>query len=240
MGYRDVLLADRPKYLWPLDEQNGTVARDIAGSQHGTYSALYTQGQSAPLREPSRSTFITGESVGAGLVTFPNAVIATLLGDCTVELLAYPTTTWTGGWMLWSCASVGGNAFPMVTITSSPGILWRAGDGTLAGEVDIHTGSFAPTTNRWNHIVFTVSGNVYTHYINARIAGGPTTVAITKLATANTVRLGIRQDAGAGVRGSSGNYGWFAIYNKPLSHAQIRSHYNALQVTPPSRLHNRR
>lgn len=39
MSYRDVVLADRPRAYWPLDEGTGTVARDLSG--HG-YNATYT------------------------------------------------------------------------------------------------------------------------------------------------------------------------------------------------------
>ena len=69
-AYQATVLADKPSFLWPLNDSGGTAADASSNGLNGTYEAGTTQGQPGPFP----NTTATGFDGNSGLVTSQNQV----------------------------------------------------------------------------------------------------------------------------------------------------------------------
>lgn len=234
MGYREVILADRPLGYWPLCDA-GAVARDVSGHGHdGTLNAPY-QNQKSPLipDESGKSIGLTGGfvSLGTGAPWSPQVGAS---GQISVEALFVSTLQGTGTQM-W-IASKGWNSGPQYEWSLGVTDVNNTGNvGAVIGAIYTLGGSnvmfLSTAQNVVNalglyHVVWTYNRALpmMAIYLNGMEIATDTTATGTSSAGGATTMIGERQSDGEPWNGSLGHV---SIWDYALSAAQVRNHYLA-------------
>lgn len=220
MTYVSEVLADSPIVYLKMDEASGTVATD---SGSNAVNGTYTNG-------PVVNTTAGGINGGLGpCVTFDGSNDHVLIadsaplritGDLTLEMWIYPTGF--GSFlMLWTKSASGTGEFELM-ITPAGYISFRNGNGT-----DLLSDS-KPRLNQWNHVAFTRSGLVVTHWLNGRFNGAYTLGSLGSSTGTQPVCFGRRSDGFYFL----GRAMHAAIYTTVLTQARLRAHLDALTTGP--------
>lgn len=223
-GYRDTVLALRGLVgYWPLDESGGSVARDLTGQRHGTYTVAPQFLKESPVRRGHSAGF-----TGTQYVTVADADALT------------PGTTGQMSWSLWTkpndtvqnhliAKGTGSNyewgilrgVLPLFTNgTGFVAQMWQANGNSYAA---VQTGSGSVPTGQWCHLCVTLTqGTALRIYLNGVQVGLSTSFSGSMANGSSAVNIGRRPD---NVRFYNGNLGDVAIWNRALTAGEAMSLY---------------
>lgn len=202
-NYLNAVIYDRPVFYGPLWGNSG--ARDLARkSPDGTFTGSPTRGVRGPLGDQGIN-FLVGTQLD-----FPDASFLDLGDIWTIE-------TW------FSLNSVGGLFVFVTKFNGAYSIDWWNGVNAVRAEAystaDLARSGTLNTINKWFYTVATKNGNNTRVYIN----GQDQTVPVGNVGTINTPNL---LSLGVSVAGGiTSKMAHTAVYNYPLSPAQILNHY---------------
>lgn len=215
-AYAREVLADGPVGYWKLGEQIVAVAVDSSGNGNtGTYTGGVTLAQTGALTGDADTAALFDGTTG--YVTVPNAAVAGITTQVTVEAWIYPTSdatyqviasdvnspTFSEGWELVNSSGV----LRVIFRTPTTQII----SGTL-------------TLNAWNYCVMTYDGSSVRLYLNAaEVAGSPIARTATAAST-QPFKIGAREGPSSYFVGRIDEV---AIYPTALSAARILAHYRA-------------
>ena len=218
-GYLDSVLADTPAGYWPLDD-TGSTANDASGNgHHGTYTAPYTQSQSAPIASGASVNF-TG-----GWVTVPHHTSLNPHRDFSFEL-----------WMRWSTTVKG---VGLIKYGTSPLGYWIrpnwTASGTSPGEMQITTSRYStaheidpPLTglndDTWRHFVGVRRGSQLELWVDGVLIESKTVPLTPDLSLLTTDLIFAQFD---------GYTDEVAVYDHALSPGDIRQRLIQGQEPPP-------
>lgn len=228
LSYVPEILVDSPDGFWMLHETSGTIALDGSGNGwNGTYQTGFTLDQVGPGGSITKAAALTGETLGTGLIEFPNSA-ASLTGDFTIGMLVkFDAAISSGYWNFLSLISGTEYSAPIQISAGSSGsshnfITVRVGYGSA--EVNVLTPPNDLGTT-WHHVAFRCSGNTYSMLIDGVEIGSSTSSHI-RTNSGQPLRLG-RRTATSGQRGRSGKYAGLYVVNSALSDERIKEHYLA-------------
>ena len=218
-AYADAVLSLSPVGYWPLDEAAGTVARDLDGTNNGTYVGSPTLGVAGPL-VGDNSTAVTfngssqyvncGSGVAVPVTGITVALFVKATAPGTARFIASRGASnqysWflyanTNGSVLWSCTNAAS--------TDSRGI-------TTAGVLD----------GNWHFVVGKFDGIITPRLLVDAVPGGSASGTLGgggwhKASTA-PVEIAARSEAST----LPGSLAHAAIWNRPLSDAEVRYLYD--------------
>lgn len=221
-GYRTVVLADAPLAYWRLGD-TGTVAKDEVGAHPGTYVGVVSHAQGAI----AGSTDTAAVFDGTNYIEVENAPGFEGKAPFTIEAWASPVAgasdpmciaakTFAPGGASGGVAD-GYTLYLGVPTNATHLARFKSSVGETVSGTTLNNGSFS-------HIVATYDGATLVMHVNWKHVGdAPSTSAITSVS--RNLTLGA---------GRGGIYCYFrgaldeiAIYDKALSLAQVRAHYQA-------------
>ncbi|HTV61888.1 MAG TPA: LamG-like jellyroll fold domain-containing protein, partial [Verrucomicrobiae bacterium] len=220
------LLALHPVAYWPLNETNGTVAFDYAGTNNGTYEGSYQLGEPGlPYANgvgTNTSAYFNGSS---GYVDIPSGGAnwnLNITGPMTaVEWVEVPA----GGEPNFGC-SLGHSDQSYRFVVNGTGNQPRWDDSGP----DAYNGSFGITSQAWHQLVGIYDGSheylyVDNNLIDTESESSPPGGSLDDLNIAQAPDY-------AGSRNFEGNLAQVAIYNYALSVSQLQSLYASLDTAP--------
>jgi hypothetical protein len=226
--YDSAVLADAPRFYWPLDETSGAV-RDLTG--HAAASSV----TSAQLGVPGAAGTAASFDGASQRVEVPYTTSMQLPASFSVELWAkLPATPQATGWpTLFSRGSVAGGHFGAA--------MWLSSDSTHAvhfkrNGIDVGT-SRGLTSTGYRHVVFTWDNNAkrWSFYVdgtadNTGVASGLSGVDREQLA----LEIGAMRYSATAAPANYGNVlvDGLAMYTGVLPAARIAAHYAAGTAGP--------
>jgi hypothetical protein len=234
MGYRDVLLSDRPILTWPFTESTGTTAASLDAG--GLLQRTLNHNNSPALAQPG---------IGDGT---PENCVAYLASATTYSLTASSITGMTPNtppytlecWVKWTTASTVITFCTLRDSTASQAnvlMLFLASLST-AGTISLFyttggstSASITTTTTYndgfWHHVAGTVTAaGVVTLYVDG-IAQVTASNQSASGSTAPNLMVGANNNAGSPSQNFTGSVAWPAIYEYALSPARVLAHYRA-------------
>lgn len=216
MTYLDVVRADRPHLLWPLDEGGGTVVRDLSGNGRAgtiTGSPQLRGGSSVPGYAAPRW----------GNNKYAEASATTTLGPSFAVEAWYEKVTHLAGYpgdinsVIGDLVSAANGCLIRYDTTSNLRFYYGS-----SGGLQSILSSIVPSHRRPVHIVGSVrSGGRARLIVNGRVVADAATVGTP--AFSSPMRVGRSEDG----RYFDGPIGWAAAYNSEISPDAARRHYEA-------------
>jgi MSHA biogenesis protein MshQ len=207
---------------WRLNETTGTLADDDEGANNGTYTNTPTLGQATPLVGDAGFSVRFNNGVTNEYVQIPDSATLDFAGNSTIEAwirsatlsVNNATVIGKGSTTSWAVQRNGGNNTPAWLTNGTTGT-------TLVGTANINSGN-------WIHIVVVRNGTTKEIYINGALDA---TATITGNPNTNGSPVRIAENGQTAGRYWRGYIDEVAVYNQPLSGADILDHYNAGQGT---------
>jgi hypothetical protein len=221
--YAQAVLADKPLAYWRLDELTGPTATDLSGHGYdGTYTGLISYGQPGAIanERDAAVSFNGGYMTAAGVPLFSGTAQFTL----EVWIKRLQDDAYHG--ILAQNDRIGGNVSEGYLLVFQPA---NVGAPLDLSRFHASNGDYANTfglawSNTWTHVVATYDSQTITLYVNGVSAGSTTSTTMIGVVT-DPFTVGI--DSG-GVENPSpfdGMIDEVAIYDHPLSLAQVQAHY---------------
>ena len=225
-GYASTVMSAHPRAYFRLNETSGTVAADSAGFNDATYIGSMTKGVGGiVVSDPAVN--LTG-----GRAEAPWSSAVNPAGPFSVECFAMPNGT-TARAVVSSQNRTNSRA-GYTLYAYSGGAFWRTELGIL-GSTTANTlsGTTAPQTNIWSHVVFTYDGTTNADaaklYVNGTVEASAAIAYGTQFQP-NTIapfEIGCRSDLG---NVFNGRVDEVAIYDYALSRTQVTNHWSYLWV----------
>jgi hypothetical protein len=213
-AYGAAVLADNPAAYWRMNEASGSVLHDYAGGHNGSYSGGFTLGQTG-ISSNGLSVLFDGKTAGA-VVPYAAALNTTKFSvEC--WSLATAAMSSSGGYGTVVENRNGGTSGWTVYGVSGTTDNWHLFLGGASGWDDVSAGAMA--SGQWNHVVGTYDGTNWVNYVN----GAKTVSSAWTYVPNSSYALYIGNLFGA--------YYWpgyiteVAVYNTPLTAAQVLNHY---------------
>jgi len=209
-SYQDTVIADGASAYWPLDDPNGTTARDLMGTYDGTISGGVTLNQPGVTGD---STCMTFNGTTGHILTLP---------------VPFPTTMTIEGWVK-TAAGAGSGVHALLSDRGAGSHSVLAGlNGLVPAVYNDFAGGEASsgltiTVATWYHFVYLLSATTTTFYVN-----GALVLAVAQAHTGSPApkAAGIATDAVAGgFNFWNGSLQDVAIYPRALTPAEILAHY---------------
>jgi hypothetical protein len=221
--YAAAVNADGPVAYWRLDETSGTTVVDAIASRSATLGSGTTTNGAGATSDGAKALSLNGTTQATGPNVFPftgNApfsVEAWVIQTVPPATDIYPgivskedTTSTRVGWTLLSYDVSGKMVFEFARRSS-----------TDANAID----SATPVAyNTWHHVAGTYDGTALRIYVNGALSA--TEPDAPASIPANTARLLIGATGYSG-NSTTGRIDEVAIYNKALTAARIKAHYDA-------------
>ena len=230
------ILTNNPLGYWRLDETSGTVARDYAANNNGTYGNTQLGQAGNKLIDPHTVARFGFLATSNSCVTNINLDFATS-GSATFSIEAWVnggTQTSDAGLVTKGYGS-GGEQFNLDCGGTSHAFRFFVRDAN--GSAKVASSSVTPN-NQWHHLVGVcdqVNGFVRLYVDGVQAAQGTLTPNTGILGSTATVSIGSRQ-AGVGTAFNNQFAGYMeevAIYGYALSASQILTHYQAATNRAP-------
>ncbi|MFI6499303.1 LamG-like jellyroll fold domain-containing protein [Nonomuraea typhae] len=252
--YRGIVEDDEPVGYWRLGESADQGPRPTPpavagvplpeaesrgwGAGNATYDAV-------TLQEPGALTGSTDTAVkltGTAKVKLPDKVIARLNDQVSVEL-----------WFKTSGSGVLAYAGPYEPVgepfagararNAGQPMLYVGADGKLRGQLRLTAGTISPITTggavtdgQWHHVVLSGSGNTQDLYLDGTKVGSLNGAInhnwLPYAALGNGSTSGWPSGSTAATHGLNGTLDEAAVYDRPLSAAEVAEHYAARLQTP--------
>lgn len=230
------ILTNNPLGYWRLDETSGTMARDYAGNNHGTYG-------NTQLGQPGNKLIDPHTAARFGFLATSNSCVTNInLDFATSGSATFSVEAWVNGGSQTSDAGLvtkgygsGGEQFNLDCGGTSRAFRFFVRDAN--GNAKLATSSVTPN-NQWHHLVGVcdqVNGFVRLYVDGVQAAQGTLTPNTGILGSTATVSIGSRQ-AGVGTAFNNQFAGYMeevAIYGYALSASQILTHYQAATNRAP-------
>jgi hypothetical protein len=204
---------------WSFDERQGTTAADASGSgNHGTlYGPSWTTGKHGSAIQFDGSDDYVGIPYDSSLQ--PTEQIS-------VEAWIKPSSL-SGDQTVVSTKESGGYAIVINDIHSDK-IWWSIKTGGSYRDLQVDTSSL--TVNTWNHLMGIYDGNKTYFYINGNLEESSEKTGIINYDYQNSLFIGAEAGSGDSPAGNylsfNGSIDDVRIYNRALSAAEVRYHYN--------------
>lgn len=229
-------LADSPVLMWALDENTGTVFRDLnANANHANVSGGPTLNQVGP--GSLRAAHFNGSSASAnrdpsiGPINGPSFPFGS--GARSQECWAYPMyAPGVNGGCLVSYGKVGANLTHSILQLGGGGQAGSAfTDGVNGGNNRSWTTDF--TQNKWQHFVMTYAGGTNGAFIFYRdgVVDLSSTVTLNTTVSPDYLRCALRTDYPTAAAWFTGRISMAAVYATALSPTRIQAHYDAVRQT---------
>ena len=236
-SYRYTVLKDGPVGYWPLDQLQWTTTPDISYPMDTTTDGVFTQTGGTgslyayqtggpPVAGDPRTTVFDG----AYFQVTPKPWLR-ISGSQTIEMWLYPTTLGDGVRRNpFGIAYAGEGAMTLESagnINYYYGVLGIDSGGTTAEYGTYNSGPNTISNGSWHHIVVVrdLENMLVTWYINGVQTNQHTAIHTAAIPGSNSLLLG---SGYAGVY--IGRMSQVALYNYPLTSAQIANHYNSVDV----------
>ena len=231
-GYDDTILGESSLVgYWKLDETSGTVAADSKGSNPGSYNGGFTQNNGDGPGSPTvlRDALFNGST---GYVTVPYAAALapvhpsfevwfkqTSVSSGTYDRVFHKNYSSNGtpynDWTV--CVGANGGTDLLVAVNTAGGNAYENG---IKGAAD---------TN-WHHLVATWDGTTLRVYLDSKRVSGSAQSLGSGNAQNSSLNIEIARynSGGANTQYFNGRCTRAALYNAPLSFAQVIAHYAAM------------
>jgi hypothetical protein len=220
-SYGQVIMADGPLTYWRLDETSGTTAADSTGRAPGTYTNSPTLGVTSGVTGGNKSVTFTDLSSDMIVVGDVDDFAGT--SPFTVELWMAPTPV--NGYWRRVMAKEGAGGWEMLLGAQGTGqdnyVIFSRDDTYTPDNID---SGFSLTANTWYHVAVTYDGTNMRMYVNGVLRN---TLASSVQVPDHPFPLTLGDNGPAGTDGLGGGMDEVAMYNYPLSAAQIAEHYVA-------------
>jgi hypothetical protein len=225
--YAQTVLADNPMAYWRLNETNGTVARDSVGGHDGTY-------YNTVLGVPGYNTNDTDTAVQFGNPITTDSYVGDINGidfAATTNTATFSVEAWVNGGIQATDAGIvtygygsGGEQFNLDTGNTKR---FRFSVRDFNNVARNANGTIFPS-NTWQHVVGVCDepNSIVRLYVNGAQVATAAISAGVQLGT-SPISIGSRQSGYAStyVNNFVGKIDEVAIYNYPLSPAQVLNHY---------------
>ena len=218
-GYRDAVLGDGPVGYWRLGEASGTSAADETGANPGSYNGGVTLGVAGALQgDPNTAVRLNGSS---GYVNVPNSASLQFGDTFSYEAWVKRATLGTDQRLF----SKGQNG-ALLQLAGANNKLRFAKSG--ASDIAYSTKAITDTTT-WHYVVVTKNGaSVHIYLDGTDVTGTVTNQTIQN--TTNPLNIGRDVYNAQYVNGSLDDA---AVYNKALTSAQVKAHYDKAVPSVP-------
>ncbi|MFI7438334.1 LamG-like jellyroll fold domain-containing protein [Nonomuraea indica] len=212
--YRSTVLDSDPMGYWRLGESTGSTSKDLGWlGEDAHYNTNYTLGKPGAL---------VGTTDTAVDITASNAANINLPADIFTRVGTWATVeTWFKtagtGTVVRMDGSFAGDPYPMLQVTTAG----KLSASFTETSTPIVSGATVKD-GQWHHAVLTASGEVQTLYVDGQVAG-------TLTAPLDLDRLEYLDIGGGGLSGSIDEV---AVYDRPLSAAEVARHYAARATAP--------
>lgn len=215
-SYKSTVLSSSPIGYWQLNETTGTTVADVSGDNNtGTINGGITKGATGPVTGVTAMTF-NGTS-GYISAARPTTNTSNWTLEAWVNITAFAGGTDETGMVVYNGDDSGGYGIGVGHSGTNNDLYVLYG-----GVAWIDMGTLL-TTGTWYHLVAVNNGGTLTAYVNGVAA--PNTSGNTPAAVDNY--FGIGWEPNHVSRYFNGTIGEVAVYNAPLTAAQVLSHYNA-------------
>lgn len=217
MSYRSTVLADAAAGFWPLADVSLTVASDLAGTLHGTYtgSPVRTTG---PFSTEAIATLFDGVD---DLVDVPDSALVDATGDFSIECW-FKTGTLADANVKLFWKRLAGNGYALHVTTATGLLTFECETGAVNSQLNTTVTSYAD--GLWHHVVCTRAGANGSIYVDGVLKAGPTAMTAASLANTAVLRIGSNDTV---TRRFVGTIFGPAFYNVALTATQIAVHYAA-------------
>jgi hypothetical protein len=220
-AYPGSVLADSPAAYWRLGETTGALTADATGNGRGAlYSGKFTPGAAGALTgDTDKAVSLDGSTA---YVALPSG-FADLTGGFSLELWAYPTAASNWGSFLDLGNGPGSDNIQFQRNGTSSSLHLEVWHGTTSSVALDAPGAIA--LNTWQHFVATVdAGGTAWLYKNGVQVATSTKAAFVPNNIPRALNAAGRDAWGDWYKGSLDEV---AIYNRPLTAAQVQAHYQA-------------
>ncbi|WP_157250742.1 LamG-like jellyroll fold domain-containing protein [Nonomuraea typhae] len=247
--YRGIVEDDEPVGYWRLGESADQGPRPTPpavaaagdplpqaesrgwGAGNATYDAVTLQQPGALAGSTDTAVTLTGTAK----VKLPDKVIARLNDQVSVEL--WFKTAGSG------VLAYAGPYEPMGGRNAGQPMLYVGADGKLRGQLRLTAGTISPITTsgvvtdgQWHHVVLTGSGNTQDLYLDGAKVGSLNGAVnhnwLPYAALGNGSTSGWPSGSTGATHGLNGSLDEAAVYDRPLSAAEVAEHYAARVQTP--------
>lgn len=224
-SYRDTVVADAPVAYYRLGEASGTAFNDeTLGARHGAYTGTPTLGVPGPLRYDANTAIEILTASGAAGTTYGRVLNVPSYAAFSAECWFYLHSSGYDANQAMMELAVGDS-------TNTDWLLYYEGD-RIAWRVINDAGTLVnanspaqPALDAWHHVVGTYSGGTMQLYHNG---GQVASTALTRVnAKTGTINLWLGRLASATAYGLNGRLDECAFYDKELTAAQVKAHYDA-------------
>ncbi|WP_344496141.1 polymorphic toxin-type HINT domain-containing protein [Nonomuraea monospora] len=213
--YRSTVLDSEPMGYWRFGETDGDSAKDLGwlGDAGYSFAGGYTLGRPGALAgTPDTAVGISASDTGA--IWLPNGIIPRAGAWAAIETWFKTTSS---GTLMTVEGEYSYITFPMLQVTA---------DGKLSAGYDAAsriTTSVAVKNGAWHHAVLTAEGDRQTLYVDGVVAGSfAGEISETTPFYTDNLKLG----------GLDGTVDEVAVYDRPLSPAEVARHYAARAAAP--------
>ncbi|MGW2151223.1 polymorphic toxin-type HINT domain-containing protein [Nonomuraea bangladeshensis] len=214
--YRSTLLDSDPIGYWRLGETSGSAAKDVGWLGDGHYNSGYTFGQPGAL-SGTTDTAVGISASQTAAINLPAGIIPGIGAWGSVE--AWFKTTGTGTVITVEGTWGYSNKLFQVTTDGKLSAAYHYDSARIVSPQKVNDGA-------WHHAVLTAAGNVQTLYVDGAEAATRTAeIRNTEPEYSEFMNLG----------GLTGSIDEVAVYDRPLSPAEIARHY-AARAAAPNRL----
>jgi hypothetical protein len=213
---------------WRLGETSGTTACDATGTSDGTYKGGYTLGQPGPFTGDS-DTAVKFDAKSAS-VDVPNANALEVRDSFTAEAWVKRATPGRGVWE--TVVSKQRGAFLMMFDGDDHLALRRSRFGTRADRAILAVSTTRVADHNWHYIAATKQGPDIHLYVDGVDVTAPIALPYgnrTMGASGLPLVIGKSSDTSF----FDGSLDEIAVYNRPLTAAEIANHFAAAGYTPP-------
>ena len=224
MGYREVVLADKPIALWILGGDGENLLNSGTDGSGLTASNITTRGWPTVVDQNEYApTFSSGSYSGPTSSVYSPQTNGTL----SLEAIVRPTSFVTGGNFILTKGNTSNFEWSLAATTAGAALMQvytLAGANVLSvtGTTDMATG----TTAIYHVVGVYVASGTGAIWVNGVREGTATASGSTGAGTA-AVGVGVRADQPSGVSRWNGQIGWAAVYSQALSEDRIIAHYRA-------------
>jgi Pro-kumamolisin, activation domain/Concanavalin A-like lectin/glucanases superfamily/Putative Ig domain/Viral BACON domain len=232
--YAQAVLADHPIAYWRLDETNGTVAHDYIGGNNGIYNSVTLDQPGHNPADPDPAVKF-GPGTGSYVGSIPIDFSTTGNGELSVEAWVKGVAQTTDAGLMAKGTGGGGEQFDLDCGSGNHAFRFFVRDD--GGGAHLANGTIAPDGN-WHHLVGVcdeANGIVVLYVDGVSNASGTITAGSGIQSSANAVSIGSRQ-SGTTLYDDQfiGSMDEAAIYNYPLTAAQVAAHYAQRNTWPPA------
>jgi hypothetical protein len=225
MGYREVVLQDRPVSFWRMEENVGTFRDVMTKNDLTSITGTFTgRGLPGPFNGDGRSALLDGSSAVAS--TSSGTALPTGGSSRTIEAWIKPNFDPTVNGQGGAIASYWGGSTQICgfQLFNSSSTILVFSDGVNTNNNVSVTAAQCPAKGVWGYLVLTMTSTQLQYYFNGVLVKTFSFGATLNTTGTSTIKVGNRVDTNVFW---PGNLKDVSVYSGQLSAARIREHYLA-------------